>query len=373
MRPSWIAVDLDAIEANAAAIAGVVRPAALCAVVKADAYGHGDVPVAESALKGGATWLGVALVSEGIRLREADIEAPILILAEPEVSDIPSVISWNLTPTVYRRSFTAALAKAAEAEDLLLAVHLKVDTGMHRVGADPEDALAIARLADEHSHLKLQAVWTHFAVAEADRDFTEQQIQNFTAFRERLGDEGIAPEIAHAANTAGALDYPDARFDLVRVGLGLYGLRPASHVGENIELRPAMRVLSRVSHTRRLPGGTRPSYGRIRPLPSDSTVATVPIGYADGVARRLASTGGEVLINGRRYPFAGTVTMDQIVIDVGSVPVSVGDEVMLLGPQGSEEISAEEWAERLDTINYEIVCDFGPRLPRVYTGGNLGE
>jgi len=373
MRPSWIAVDLDAIEANTAAIASAVEPAALCAVVKADGYGHGDVPVAESALRGGATWLGVALVSEGIRLREADLEAPILILAEPEASDIPSVISWNLTPTVYRHSFTTALGKAAEAEDVLVPVHLKVDTGMHRVGADPEDALAIARLADQHSHLSLQAVWTHLAVAEADRDFTEQQVQDFNVFHKRLGDEGITPEIAHAANTAGALDYPEARFDLVRVGLGLYGLRPASHIGENIELRPTMRVLSRVSHTRRLPAGTRPSYGRIRPLPSESTVATVPIGYADGVARRLGSTGGEVLINGRRYPFAGTVTMDQIVIDVGDDPVSVGDEVMLLGPQGSEEISAEEWAQRLDTINYEIVCDFGPRLPRVYSGGNGGE
>ena len=373
MRPSWIAVDLDAIEANAAAIARAVQPAALCAVIKADAYGHGDVPVAEAALRGGAAWLGVAIVSEGIRLREAGIEAPILILAEPEVSDIPSIISWNLTPTVYRQAFTTALAKAAEAADTVVPVHLKVDTGMHRVGADPDDAISMAQLAHDHEHLDLEAIWTHFAVAESDPEFTEQQIQRFHEFRKRVEDEGIVPEMAHAANTAGALDYPDARNDLVRVGLGLYGLRPAPHVGANVELRPAMRVLSRVSHTRRLPADSRPSYGRTRPLPAAATVATVPIGYADGIARRLATTGGEVLINGKRYPFAGTVTMDQIVIDVGDDPVAAGDEVMLLGPQGADEISAEEWAERLDTINYEIVCAFGPRLPRTYTGGSDGQ
>lgn len=369
MRPSWIAVDLDAIEANAAAIARAVAPAALCAVVKADGYGHGDVPVAEAALRGGATWLAVALVSEGIRLREAGIEAPILVLAEPDPADVKAVITWDLTPTVYREAFTTALGTAAEAADTEVAVHLKVDTGMHRVGADPEDALALARLIDQHSSLRVQAVWTHFPVSEEDRDFTERQIDDLIAFRKRLGDDGIDPEIMHAANTAGALDYPAARFDLVRVGLGLYGLRPAPTVGADVMLQPAMRVLSRVAHVRRLPVGERPSYGRRRPLTADATVATIPIGYADGVARRLSATGGEVLINGKRYPFAGTVTMDQIVVDVGDDPVAVGDEVVLLG----DAITAEEWADRLDTINYEIVCHFGPRLPRIYTGGSRGE
>ena len=366
MRPSWIAVDLNAIEENARTISQAVRPAALCAVVKADGYGHGDVPVAEAVLRGGATWLAVALVSEGVRLREADIEAPILVLAEPEVGDIPTMLLWNLTPTVYRESFATALGMAT---DDVVPVHLKVDTGMHRVGADPGDALALARLIDQHPSLRLQAVWTHLAVSEEDRDFTEQQLHDLNAFRKQLDEEGIVPEMMHAANTAGALDYPDARLDLVRVGLGLYGLRPAPGVGPGVSLEPALRVLSRVSHTRRLPAGARPSYGRSRPLPADATVATVPIGYADGVARRLSSTGGEVLVNGRRYPFAGTVTMDQIVVDIGDDPVTVGDEVVLLG----DDITAEEWADRLDTINYEIVCDFGPRLPRVYTGGAHGQ
>ena len=366
MRPSWIAIDLNAIEENARAISQAVRPAALCAVVKADGYGHGDVPVAEAVLRGGATWLAVALVSEGIRLREADIEAPILVLAQPEAGDIPTMLQWNLTPTVYREAFVTALAAAA---DEVVPVHLKVDTGMHRVGADPGEALALARFIDQHPSLRLQAVWTHLAVSEEDHDFTKHQLHDLNAFRQQLDDEGIVPEMMHAANTAGALDYPEARFDLVRVGLGIYGLRPAPGVGPDVSLQPAMRVLSRVAHTRRLPAGARPSYGRRRPLPAAATVATVPIGYADGVSRRLSSTGGEVLVNGRRYPFAGTVTMDQIVVDVGDDPVAVGDEVVLLG----DDITAEEWADRLDTINYEIVCDFGPRLPRVYTGGRHGQ
>jgi alanine racemase len=362
MRPSWIAVDLDAIEANARAIATAVRPAGLCAVVKADAYGHGDVPVAAAALRGGATWLAVALVAEGVRLREADIDAPILLLAEPDPAEIPTLLAWNLTPTAYRESFLAALAAAA---DRPVPVHLKVDTGMHRVGAAPDQALVLARLIDEAPNLTLQAVWTHFAVSEEDRDFTDQQLQELRGFLKRLDEDAIVPEMVHAANTAAALDHQEARFDLVRVGLGIYGLRPAPGVGAGVPLIPAMRVLSRVAYTKRLPAGARPSYGRRRPLAGDATVATVPIGYADGVARRLSATGGDVLINGKRYPFAGTVTMDQIVIDVGDDEVAVGDEVVLLG----DDITAEEWAQRLDTINYEIVCAFGPRLPRIYTGG----
>jgi alanine racemase len=176
----------------------------------------------------------------------------------------------------------------------------------------------------------------------------------------------VTVPILHAANTAGALGYADARFDMVRVGLGVYGLRPAPGLAPDVELRPAMRVVSRVSKVRRLAAGSRPSYGRRRPLPADAFVATVPIGYADGLSRRLGGLGGEVLIRGRRRPFAGTVTMDHVMIDAGDGPVEVGDEVVLLGRQGDEEITADEWADRLGTISYEVVCVFGPRLPRRY-------
>ena len=186
------------------------------------------------------------------------------------------------------------------------------------------------------------------------------------AFVAELATGGIEPAMVHAANTAGALDYPDARFDMVRVGLGTYGLRPAPSVGEGVVLRPAMRVISHVSLVRRLPAGARPSYGRVREIRNPTTVATVPIGYADGVSRALVRAGAEVLVRGKRHPFAGSVTMDQVMVDVGDEPVEVGDEVVLLGSQGGATVDADEWANLLGTISYEVVCGFGPRLPRRY-------
>lgn len=364
MRPSWVEVDLDAVTHNVRLVAAEVAPAQLCAVVKADGYGHGDVPVAEAAIAGGATSLAVALVEEGVRLRDAGIAAPILLLSEPPIADAGVVVANRLIPTVYREDFARALAAATHGP---LPVHLKVNTGMHRVGAEPEDALRLARLIESDGKLELEGLWTHFAVAEEDADYTKRQLQVFEEVRGALAADGMAVPLLHAANTAGALSFAEARYDMVRVGLGIYGLRPAPDVAPHLDLRPAMRVVSQVSLVRRLSSGERPSYGRRRPLPGESTVATVPIGYADGLSRRL-SDAGRVLIGGVARPFAGTVTMDQVVVDMGDDPVAVGDEVVVLGAQGDSEISAEDWADLLDTINYEVVCHFGPRLPRRYLG-----
>jgi len=361
VRPTWIEVDLNLIAHNVAAIAAAAAPARVCAVVKADAYGHGDVPVAEAALAAGADWLAVALVSEGARLREAGIEAPILLLSEPFEIDAAEVVRWDLIPTVYRPSYLDAIREAAPDG---YPVHVKVDTGMHRVGAQEGVALDLARRV-VGSGLRLGGVWTHFAVAEDDVDFTAGQMRQFQRFIAVLGDEGIRPEVLHASNTAGALGSPDARVDMVRAGIGVYGLHPAPGFAPEVDLQPAMRVVSRVSFVNRLPAGSRPSYGRRRAIQTDSNVATVPIGYADGVSRRLGAE-GSVLVRGRRYPFAGTITMDQVVIDMGDDPVEVGDEVVLLGRQGDEDVTADEWAALLGTINYEIVCGFGPRMPRRY-------
>ncbi len=355
-------VDLGAVRANVAALRAVSSPAEVCAVVKADAYGHGDVPVAEAALEAGAGRLAVALVAEGARLREADLEAPILLLSEPSVDEVSELVRWRLTPTVYRHSFLEAIIQGAPAG---YPVHVKMDTGMHRVGATAETALALARRVAASS-LKLEGIWTHLAVAEEDAGFTVGQVQALAEVVQRLAAEGIRPQLVHACNTAGTLGHPEARFDMVRVGLGVYGLRPAPGLAPSVPLLPAMRVVSQVSFVQRLPAGARPSYGRRRPLAAESTVATVPIGYADGVPRRMGESGGEVLIAGRRLPFAGTITMDQILVDAGDQAVEVGDEVVLLGKQGNEEITADEWAGRLGTISYEIVCGFGPRLPRRY-------
>ncbi|MDH3730916.1 MAG: alanine racemase [Acidimicrobiia bacterium] len=360
MRPSVVEVDLRAIRHNAATLAEAVAPAQLCAVVKADGYGHGDVPVAEAAVDGGATWLAVALVEEGVRLREAGIEAPILVLSEPALDDAAAIVHWRLTPTAYRTEFVEAL----DATGAPISVHVKVDTGMHRVGADTATAIEVAAAVSNAVNLRLGGLWTHFAVAEDDAEFTKRQTEDLIAVASRLKGAGMPPDMLHAANSAGALGYPQARLDMVRCGIALYGLRPGP--GFDVDLQPAMTVKSKVSFTKRLPASARPSYGRVRPLLAESTVATVPIGYADGLARRLGVTGGEALIGGKRHAFAGTVTMDHIVVDCGDDQVSVGDEVVVLGRQGDEEITADEWATRLETINYEVVCDFGPRLPRRY-------
>ncbi|MDJ0960313.1 MAG: alanine racemase [Acidimicrobiia bacterium] len=371
MRPSWIEIDVDAIKSNARVMSAAIAPAALCAVVKADGYGHGDVPSAEAALAGGASWLAVALVEEGVRLREAGIEAPILLLSEPADGDTASIVRWNLHPTVYTPEFADALGEAVGASTDY-PVHLKLNTGMHRVGVDPVNAFSLARKVAGDPRLTLEGLWTHFAVAEEDVEYTRRQTVSLLRFRETLAAEGIEPVIVHAANTAGGLLLGESRFDMVRAGLGIYGLRPGPEVGTEEPLRPAMRVVSQVAFLRTLPAGERPSYGRRRALGGRSLVATVPIGYADGVPRRLSDI-GEVLIRGKRYPLAGAITMDQIVVDIGEDEVAVGDEVVLLGDQGEESITADEWASKLDTINYEIVCGFGPRLPRRYRGAVDGQ
>ena len=362
MRPSYVDIDLAAVAHNVRALVAHVAPAEICTVVKADAYGHGDVPVAEVALANGATWLAVALVEEGIRLREGGIEAPVLVLSEQPTSSAALIREWHLTPTVYSESFLNALAGAEP-----LGVEIKIDTGMHRVGADQEVALALAKRLQEDSSLSLDGVWTHLAVADEDPAFTQLQVQRFEDFLSLLHDHGIEPPRRHASNTAGALTLDHSSSTMVRTGLGTYGLYPDPVYDGTVDLRPAMSIVSKVSHVARHAAGTRPSYGRIRELRNASNVVTVPIGYADGVPRRLGLVGGEVLIGGKRYPLAGTVTMDQLVVDVGDDIYSVGEEVVVIGNQGTESITANEWASQLDTISYEIVCQVGPRLPRRYT------
>ena len=369
MRPSWVEIDLNAIEHNVRQIGRAIGEADLCAVVKADAYGHGDIPVAEAAIRGGAGWLAVALVEEGVRLREADVDVPILVLSEPSLSEVLPIVANGLTPTAYTAEFVKELATAAEsAATLPYPVHVKLDTGMHRVGAPPVEAFEIARMIDNDDRLVLQGVFTHFPAADEDADYTKLQNAALLDFAEALEAEGIHPKVLHAANTAAAFDLPETRHDLCRVGLGIYGLRPHEHSGVGIDLKPAMRVVSHVAYVRSLPAGSRPSYGRRRPLDSGGRVVTVPIGYADGVRRSLSGT-GSALINGKRYPFAGTVTMDMLVVDVGNDDVSVGAEVVLMGQQGDACISPEEWADLLGTVTYEVLCDFGPRLVRRYIGG----
>jgi alanine racemase len=378
-RPAWADIDLDAVRHNAGVLSQLARPAQLCAVVKADGYGHGAAPVARAALEGGATWLAVALVEEGVTLREAGIEAPILLLSEPPTEAMAEAVAHGLVPTVYTGEGVEAAGRAAGAGGAApLGVHLKVDTGMHRVGADATDAVALAEAIAAHPHLGLGAVWTHLAVADgaepADRAFTDLQLERFDATLISLAAGGHRPPMTHVANSAGTIATPASRRDLVRCGIALYGVAPSPSVAADLAdatgspaLRPVLSLRTRVTYLRDLDAGERPSYGRCRALSRRSTVATAPIGYADGVPRRLFDQGGEVLIGGVRRPLAGVVTMDQIVIDCGAAgqaPVAVGDEVVLLGRQGSEEVTATEWADLLGTIGYEVLCGIGPRVPR---------
>ncbi len=375
LRPVWAEIDLGAVRANVAALRDLVAPAEVMAVVKADGYGHGALAVAIAALDAGAAQLGVALVEEGIALREAGVRAPILVLSEPVAAAAPAVVAHDLTPAVYTHAGIAALGDAvadASTRDRRagpLAVHLKVDTGMHRVGCRPDDAPALAKAVQQRPELRLEAVWTHCAVAdETERDETTQQLSALHDVVARCRAQGDAPERLHAANTAGAIAWPDTRLDLVRCGIGVYGIAPAPALAGRVALQPAMSVKARVTFVKRLAAGAQLSYGLRYTMPRDGWVATVPIGYADGVPRALAAAGGEVLVRGRRHPIAGTVTMDQLMIDLGDSLADVGDEVVLLGAQGNERITADEWAERLGTIAYEIVGGIGPRVPRRYLG-----
>ncbi|MGI8793374.1 MAG: alanine racemase [Acidimicrobiales bacterium] len=365
-RPTWAEVDLAAIAHNVGHLKALASPARFCAVVKADGYGHGAVEVSRAALRGGADWLAVALVEEGIALREAGIDSRILLLSEPPPQAMEAVVEHRLTPTLYTRTGVEAAIKATKGNDDPLPVHVKIDTGMHRVGADPTGAKSVAAAVAADDTLRLEGVWTHFAVAdEPDRDdFTATQLTVFEAARESLP----PAEMYHAANSAGMLAHPKARLDLVRAGIAMYGCSPSPALDDRCgDLRPALSLKARVSLAKRVAAGESLSYGLLYTVKVDSLVATVPLGYADGVPRGLALAGGEVLIGGRRRPIAGTVTMDQLLVDCGpNEKVSVGDEVVLIGRQGNEQILADEWAERMGTINYEILCGIGPRVPRVY-------
>jgi alanine racemase len=356
VRPTYVEIDLDAIAHNVAAFKRLIAPSQVCTVVKADAYGHGDVPVSNAALDAGADLLAVALVEEGVRLREAGIGAPILLLSEPEPTAAPEIANWDLTPTVYTSAFVEALVATGKSHD----VHLKVDTGMHRVGAAPHAVPALVEAIREATELSLGAMWTHFSVADEDPDYTRSQIELFDSVLAPFD-----PPATHLGNTAGAVLFPEARRDLSRIGLGTYGLHPCPDTVDVIDLRPAMRLVTHISHVQRLSAGERPSYGRVKGIEVDSNIVTAPVGYADGVPRALTRN-GTALIGGKRYPLAGMVTMDQIVIDVGDDKYDVGEEVVLLGAQGDDEITADEWAAELGTISYEVVCSIGPRVPRRY-------
>ena len=367
LRWAWAEVDLDAVRHNVAHLCATVAPSRLWAVVKADGYGHGSVPVARAAIDAGAAGLCVALVEEGVVLRDAGITAPILILSELPAASAAVIVAHDLTATVTTAAGVAALADAWQRAGAAGDVHLKVDTGMHRVGAAPDDAVALAASVAADPSLRLAGIYTHFACADTPgHEANVRQLALFDAVVAAIRTAGVDPGLVHAANSAAALSRPEARLDIVRTGITVYGLRPGPELArECASLRPALSLRARVSAVRWVEAGDAVSYGLRRPLSVRSQVATVPIGYADGVPRRLWETNVPVLIGGRRRPVAGTVTMDQILVDCGpDGDVSVGDEVTLIGTQRDETVAVSEWSAELGTIDYEVVCGIGSRVGR---------
>jgi alanine racemase len=368
-RWAWAEVDLDAIAHNVGVMRRAVAPATVWAVVKADAYGHGAVPVARTAIRSGCEGLCVALTSEGRALRDGGIDAPILVLSEQPPEDAAAIVRHQLIATVSTVAGIDGLARCAEQQADQIDVHLKVDTGMHRVGAAPHDARDLAeRVARHRPWLRLAGIFTHLAVAdEPDDPYTGRQLARFD---EVLSSTPPVP-VTHAANSAGGLAHQHARRSLVRAGIALYGISPGPGVDHLCtELRPAMALKAKVAFVKRVGAGARISYGLRHTFAVETSVATVPIGYADGVRRGLSGIGA-VLIGGRRRPIVGAVTMDQLMVDCGNDAVRAGDEAVLIGRQGAESITAEEWGGLLGTIGYEIVCGVGPRVPRRYSSTDI--
>ncbi|MFN8050377.1 MAG: alanine racemase [Acidimicrobiales bacterium] len=367
-RPTRLEVAPDAITANVARLVEMNAPAAVCCVVKADGYGHGAVVAARAGLAGGAQSLGVALVEEAETLRAAGVEAPILVLSEPPFSAWPTVVALGLDAMVYSEAAIAAAGDAAASADSAtpVALHLKVDTGMHRVGCAPDAAVGLAQSIVDRPELRLAGLASHFATADDTTSlFPAVQLERFRSVDEALREAGIDGYVRHIANSAGAIALPASRFEMVRCGIACYGIAPSEPLATRMQFDRAGRLVSAVTLVKRLEAGEPVSYGCRYVTTRATNIVTVPIGYADGVPRSTGANDGMVLIGGLRFPVVGTVTMDQLMVDVGDVEVSVGDEVVLVGEQGTDAIAANEVAAREGTIGYEIVSRIGPRVPRV--------
>ena len=369
-RATRATIDLAALRHNVAVLAEQAGTLQLWAVVKANAYGHGAVQCAQAALAAGAHGLCVALTQEAVELRTAGIDAPIMVLSEQPVSDAPILVAHRVVCVAYNEHYIAALASAAATQAERTLVHLKIDTGMHRVGVTPAAAVARAQMIANSKHLVLDGVMTHLATA--DDPAHSATMQQVAAFNDAVRDiRAVAPDLqhVHVANSAATLRALGLDCTLVRAGIALYGLQPGAGVASLVAgLQPVMALRSRVLHVQRLSAGQGVSYGLRTVLDRDSTIATLPLGYADGIARRAWQTSARVLVGGRARRIVGVVTMDQMMVDCGDDAVAVGDEAVIFGTQSQQSITVDDWAAALDTISYEVVCAISPRVPRDFVG-----
>jgi alanine racemase len=356
-------VDLAAIERNCATLARAAAPAALCAVVKADGYGHGAVPAARAAQAGGARWLAVATAAEAAELRAAAIAGPLLVMGALAEAELDVALEARADVVAWREDFVAAIAAHPRAHGA--GVHVKLDTGMGRLGTrDADEAARAAAAVAAAPGLRLAGAMTHFATSDDDPGFARAQLARFEPWARAL--KSAHPDVVlHAANSAAALGIPESRLDMVRCGIAVYGMDPFGADPGRHGLTPALELSSYVAEVKPIAPGESVGYGRRFVADHPTWIGTIPLGYADGVRRALTND-CDVLVDGRRVPLVGTVSMDNVTVDLGARPPRRGVPAVLIGRQGSERVLAEEWARRLGTINYEITCSISARVPRAY-------
>jgi alanine racemase len=365
-HPVWAEVDLGAIRANVATLRALAPDSEVMGVVKGYAYGHGNPASAVAMLQAGATRLGVARVAEGLHLREAGVVAPVHVFTEPPPEAARTLVDHDLTPSVYTKEFARSLSDAAAAAGRTIAVHMKIDTGMHRVGVLAEEVPDAISFLRSLPAIEIEGVWSHLAVAEVvDHPFTRKQLDLFNDVVGEIERAGVSVRFKHLANSAATIALPESHFDVVRCGVACYGLYPGRGFEKLVELQPALALRARVNMVKQLPPGDAVSYGLRYRVERSTEVVTVPAGYADGYDRRLSGR-ADVLIDGGRYKVSGTVCMDQFMVDVGNDEIEVGDIATLLGNDGGERITAEQLADLIGTINYEVTSRVPSRVPRIY-------
>ncbi|MBN1549926.1 alanine racemase [bacterium] len=367
MRITWAEIDLSAIKHNLTTIQQRVKPAKIIAVVKANAYGHGIIRVADAAVKSGVDFLGVGFLEEGLLLRRRGFKIPILVLGGVLFRQIQKFLLNRLDITVSSLGLAYAVNKAAAKLGTIANVHLKFDTGLNRIGISHRKASLVFERIVPLKNIKISGIYSHFATAdEADKTFTELQIKRFENIIETAKSFHFEPEHIHIACSGAILQHPGSYYNMIRVGLIMYGLYPHLNYNPNLNVKPVLTFKSRVVFLKDVNEGEPISYGRIYYTQQRSKIATIPVGYGDGYNRRLSNK-GNVLINGRRYPVVGTVCMDQIMVDLGpDSSVKIGDEVVLYGNQGTESIRVEEVASQIGTIPYEVTCWLARRVPRIF-------
>lgn len=371
-HPVWAEVDLAAIRHNVEILRSRAPGADLMGVVKGYAYGHGNPASAQAMLDGGATRLGVARVAEALHLREAGIDAPIHVVTEPPPAAAGPLVDHDLTATVYTKDFARGLSDAAQSAGRRAPVHVKLDTGMHRVGVVAEEVAEAIAYLKGLAGIEIEGAWSHLAVADVlDHPFTRKQLDLFVDLTGKIERAGVDLRYRHLANSAAAMSLPDSHFDIVRCGVATYGLYPGDGFEALCELRAALALKARVNMVKTIPAGDALSYGLTYRVDSPRRVVTIPAGYADGYDRKFSGQ-ADVLVRGRRYQVSGTVCMDQFMVDVGDDEVEVGDIATLIGSDGSDRVTAEDLARHIGTINYEITSRIPSRVPRVYSNEAAG-